>query len=89
MPNIGKDLSKEFLKALKKDGIQFLFGKKSIKGEIDNKKETVNVEIEDNKSGKKETLEADVCLVATGRKPYTYNLGLENIGLKTDQLGRI
>lgn len=34
-------------------------------------------------------MEADVCLIATGRKPYTNNLGLENVGIKTDKFGRI
>ncbi|MCB0663266.1 MAG: FAD-dependent oxidoreductase, partial [Saprospiraceae bacterium] len=35
------------------------------------------------------TLEADYCLVAIGRRPYTDNLGLENVGIKTDDKGRI
>lgn len=34
-------------------------------------------------------MEADVCLIATGRKPYTENLGLENVGIETDKMGRI
>lgn len=34
-------------------------------------------------------LDADVVLVAIGRRPYTAGLGLENIGLETDEKGRI
>ena len=34
-------------------------------------------------------LEADVVLVAIGRRPYTAGLGLENIGLETDEKGRL
>ena len=34
-------------------------------------------------------LDADVVLVAIGRRPYTAGLGLENIGLETDNRGRI
>ena len=34
-------------------------------------------------------LEADYCLVSVGRKPYTENLGLENIGIQLDERGRI
>ncbi len=34
-------------------------------------------------------IEADVVLVAVGRKPYTDNLGLDKIGVKTDEKGRI
>ena len=32
---------------------------------------------------------ADVVLVATGRRPFTHSLGLENIGITLDRLGRI
>ena len=47
------------------------------------------VEIESVADGKKEILSADVVLVAIGRRPNTQNLGLENIGIKTNQRGFI
>ena len=47
------------------------------------------VEIESVLDGKKETLTADVVLVAIGRRPNTENLGLENVGIKTNQRGFI
>ncbi|MDX2083349.1 MAG: dihydrolipoyl dehydrogenase [Rickettsiales bacterium] len=47
------------------------------------------VEIESVIDGKKEALSADVVLVAIGRKPNTENLGLENIGIKTNARGFI
>jgi dihydrolipoamide dehydrogenase len=34
-------------------------------------------------------LDADVVLVAIGRRPYTTGLGLENLGIETDERGRI
>jgi dihydrolipoamide dehydrogenase len=34
-------------------------------------------------------LEADVCLVAIGRRPYTAGLGLEKIGVELDERGRV
>lgn len=34
-------------------------------------------------------LDADVVLVAIGRRPYTSGLGLENVGLETDERGRL
>jgi dihydrolipoamide dehydrogenase len=34
-------------------------------------------------------LDADVVLVAIGRRPYTNGLGLENVGLETDDRGRL
>lgn len=39
--------------------------------------------------GDSTTEKYDVVLVATGRRPYTEGLGLENLGIQTDRLGRI
>jgi dihydrolipoamide dehydrogenase len=47
------------------------------------------VEVESVTDGKKETLTADVVLVAIGRRPNTENLGLENVGIKTNARGFI
>ncbi|MDW8273957.1 MAG: FAD-dependent oxidoreductase, partial [Chitinophagales bacterium] len=52
------------------------------------KGKTVTVQAE-HKNGEKLELIGDYCLVAVGRSPYTAGLGLENIGLKTDEKGRI
>lgn len=49
----------------------------------------VSVEVEGVKNGKKETLEADVLLVAIGRRPYVQNLNLEKLGLDVDKRGRV
>ncbi|MCP3932636.1 MAG: FAD-dependent oxidoreductase, partial [Bacteroidetes bacterium] len=35
------------------------------------------------------SLEADYCLVAIGRKPFTDNLGLDKVGIETDEKGRV
>jgi dihydrolipoamide dehydrogenase len=81
-----KTLGKELTKTLKKEG--FKFSLKHIVKEVINTGNGVKV-IADDKKGKKVTFEGDYCLVAVGRKPYTKGLGLENIGVKTDELGRI
>src|SRR5262249_42286591 len=39
--------------------------------------------------GAAETLEADIVLVAIGRVPYTDGLGLEALGVKKDNRGRV
>ncbi|KVH89653.1 Dihydrolipoamide dehydrogenase [Cynara cardunculus var. scolymus] len=39
--------------------------------------------------GDQSILEADVVLVSAGRNPFTAGLGLENIGVETDKIGRI
>ncbi|KAG8867083.1 dihydrolipoamide dehydrogenase precursor [Serendipita sp. 405] len=78
---------KSFQKILQKQGFKFKLNTKvtSLKREG----ETVTVEIEGAKDGKKETITTDVCLVAIGRRPYTEGLNLEAIGVETDKRGRI
>jgi len=47
------------------------------------------VEFEDIQSGKKDSMCADAVLIAIGRKPFTENLGLENIGVRVSERGCI
>ena len=47
---------------------------------------TVTVTAE-NAKGEEVKLEADYCIVAVGRTAYTAGLGLENIGIKTEERG--
>ncbi|MGB3512545.1 MAG: dihydrolipoyl dehydrogenase [Microcoleaceae cyanobacterium] len=50
----------------------------------------VIIELADAKTGEiEEVLEVDACLVATGRIPYTKNLGLDSVGVETDRRGFI
>ena len=87
-PALDSQLGKEFLKSLKKDKIKFKFNKRCIKGtKLPNG--NVEVEFEDLETKKIETFESDVCLIATGRLPYTKDLGLEKLNIKKDKIGRI
>ena len=80
-------LGKEITRVLKKTlGIKFYFNHKVTGAKATAKSVTVSAE---NEKGETITFTGDYCLVATGRKPYTDNLGLENTGLKTDERGRI
>ncbi|KAG0653243.1 dihydrolipoamide dehydrogenase precursor [Monosporozyma unispora] len=45
--------------------------------------------MEDLKSGKKSTLQADILLVAVGRRPYIQGLNAEAAGLEVDKRGRL
>ncbi|KAH3109293.1 D-lactate ferricytochrome c oxidoreductase [Aspergillus fumigatus] len=74
-------------KILQKQGIKFKTNTKVTKG--DDSGATVKLSIEAAKGGKEETLDADVVLVAIGRRPYTEGLGLENIGIDKDERGRL
>jgi dihydrolipoamide dehydrogenase len=43
----------------------------------------------DDKKDKEVTLEGDYCLVSVGRKAYTDGLGLDKVGIPTDDRGRV
>ena len=84
----GMDISlgKEILRVLKKQGIEFFLSHAVQKAVINGK----NVEVTaKNKQDKEVQFSGDYCLVAVGRKPYTENLGLQDIGIPLDEQGRI
>lgn len=86
-PGMDNDVSKQFQKLLEKQGIEFKLGQKvsgAKKG-----KDGVTLSVEPAAGGKAENIKADVVLVAIGRRPHTDKLGLESVGLKTDDRGRI
>ncbi|KAK5137971.1 D-lactate ferricytochrome c oxidoreductase [Meristemomyces frigidus] len=86
-PGMDAEISKNIKKTLEKQGMKFKLNTKVVKG--DDSAEIVKLDVEAAKGGKPETLEADVVLVAIGRRPYTAGLGFENIGLETDNKGRL
>jgi dihydrolipoamide dehydrogenase len=81
-------MGRELQKALTKQGLEFRLSSKCLGAKIQNGVALVEVEDMAN-GGAKFTLEADRVLVATGRRPFTANLGLEQFGISTDKLGRI
>ncbi|BFZ59227.1 dihydrolipoamide dehydrogenase precursor [Saitoella coloradoensis] len=81
------ELAKAFQKTLTKQGLKFKLNTKVVKGAVDG--EVVKLDVDAAKGGKPETLEADVVLVAIGRRPYTTGLGLENVGIELDNRGRV
>ncbi|MEN3793247.1 dihydrolipoyl dehydrogenase [Fulvimarina sp. MAC3] len=82
------EISTAFQKLLVKQGFEFKLGAK-VTGVQKQDGGGASVTFEPAKGGESETLNADVVLVATGRKPYTANLGLENAGVKSDDRGRV
>ncbi|MCB0650460.1 MAG: dihydrolipoyl dehydrogenase [Saprospiraceae bacterium] len=87
IPGMDKDCSKELMRSLKKQGIKFHLKHKVTSVKAGKKGVTVGVQKRD--SEETFTLNADYCLVAIGRRPYTDNLGLENAGVEKDDKGRI
>ncbi|MFP4329574.1 MAG: dihydrolipoyl dehydrogenase [Alkalispirochaetaceae bacterium] len=82
LPLEDADVVEVVRKDFKSHGITMMTGTRATKLDRGSKGLTVSVE---NKEGKKESLEADKILVAVGRAPNTENLGLENVGVKTDR----
>jgi dihydrolipoamide dehydrogenase len=87
LPGMDKDCGKHLMRALKKIGVKFHL-KHAVSGTKINKK-SVTVSVKKRDSEEEFTINADYCLVAIGRRPYTDNLGLENVGIQTDDRGRI
>ena len=85
-PGMDKEISKEFEKILKKQGIKFHLNTKVEK--INKNQNGVSINTLD-KSNKKNTIEADVVLISVGRRPFTKYLNLEKIGVQTDKKGMV
>ncbi|CZT33364.1 dihydrolipoyl dehydrogenase [Rhizobium sp. 9140] len=81
------EVSKQFQRILAKQGITFNLGAK-VTG-VAREGDGATVTFEPVKGGEAQTISADVVLVATGRKPYTAGLGLEEAGVALDNRGRV
>ncbi len=86
-PGMDADVAKNFQRILKKQGMEFKLGHKVTS--VETKGKRCKVTIEPSQGGDAETVECDVVLVAIGRVPYTEGLGLEDLGVKLDNRGRI
>ena len=85
-PGMDREVSKEFEKILKKQGIKFQLNTKVEK--ITKSKNFVSIDTV-NKEKKKNKIDADVVLISVGRKPYTKGLNLKSVGVQTDKKGRV
>ena len=81
------EVSKQFQKLMEKQGIEYKLGAK-VTG-VEKTASGAKVTFEPVKGGDAQTLEADIVLVATGRRPYTDGLGLAEAGVKLDDRGRV
>ena len=81
------EVSKQFQKLMEKQGIEYKLGAK-VTG-VEKTSSGAKVTFEPVKGGDAQTLEADIVLVATGRRPYTDGLGLAEAGVKLDDRGRV
>src|SRR5579863_10015425 len=88
LPGIDGEVARQFHRLLQKQGVAFKLSSKVTA--IDTAGKTLKVKVEPAAGGgAAETMEADVVLVAIGRVPFTEGLGLETVGVKKDNRGRI
>ncbi|WP_343313000.1 dihydrolipoyl dehydrogenase [Brucella sp. BE17] len=81
------EVSKQFQRMLEKQGISFKLSAK-VTG-VEKSGKGAKVTFESVKGGEAETLDADVVLISTGRRPYTDGLGLAEAGVNLDERGRV
>ncbi|KAK2747911.1 dihydrolipoamide dehydrogenase precursor [Myotisia sp. PD_48] len=86
-PGMDAEIAKQSQRLLTKQGMKIMTGTKVVSG--DDSGSTISLKVEAAKGGKEQTLDADVVLVAIGRRPYTAGLGIENIGIDIDDKGRL
>ena len=86
VPEMDDEISSEFLKILKKQGINFKLNCKVTSVSIDKNRAIVN--FTNNESSKKELIEGDKVLIAVGRKP-NINSDIINQGIKLDKNKKI
>lgn len=82
-----KDMGKVLTKTFKKDGIEILTGHavssaKTVKGKA-------QIVAKNLKKGEEISLDAEMCLVAVGRRPFTEGLNLEAAGVQVDERSRV
>src|SRR3954453_21175200 len=87
LPNMDRELGPALQRVLTRSGVAFKLATKVVSGHAGN--DGVALELERAQGGERETLTADVVLVAIGRRPFTDGLGLDEIGVARDQARRI
>lgn len=87
LPGMDTDCAKGMQKILEKSGVEFKLSTKVTSAKAG--KSDVALELEPASGGKAEKMKADIVLVAVGRKAYTDNLGLADVGVELNERGQI
>ena len=87
VPGMDAEIAKTFERVLGKQGIRFRLGTKVTWADTTGNQ--IKLTVEPAKGGDSETVEADVVLVSIGRRAFTDGLGLEALGVKRDERGRV
>ncbi|WP_424933176.1 dihydrolipoyl dehydrogenase [Amaricoccus macauensis] len=86
-PGMDAEISKAFQKMLTKQGLKFVLN--TAVQSVSTTKTKATVTYKSRKDEAEGSLDADIVLVATGRKPYTSGLGLEEVGVKVSDRGMV
>ncbi len=86
-PFMDQQIMRVLIRSMEKQGVKFLTSAKvtGAKSQGNN----VQVQYENMKDKTQNSLEAEVVLVSTGRKPFSEGLGLEELGVQKDKVGRV
>jgi dihydrolipoamide dehydrogenase len=87
LPGMDGEVAKQAQRILGRQGIGFHLSSKV--ASIDSSGPVLKVAVEPAAGGAAETFEADVVLVAIGRRPFTEGLGLAEVGVALDERGRV
>jgi len=86
-PGMDKEICKTLQRSLKKQGLKFVLGAAVQKVTRGKKGATVSYKLRKDES--EASLDADIVLVATGRRPFTKGLGLEEVGVAMTERGQV
>ena len=87
VPGIDNEIAKAFQRVLDKQGLKFRLSTKVTGAETTAR--GVTLTLEPAKGGAASTLEADVVLVAIGRRAVSGGIGLEDVGVELDDRKRV
>ncbi len=87
LPTMDGELSKQSQRIFAKQGMTFKLGAKVTGATVSDA--GVSLTVEPAAGGAAETVEADVVLVAIGRRAFTQGLGLDKVGVELDNRGRV
>ncbi|HEX4157459.1 MAG TPA: dihydrolipoyl dehydrogenase [Rhizomicrobium sp.] len=85
-PGLDGEIAKQFQRVLQRQGMKFLLSSR-VSG-VERAGDALCVGIE-SVNGERQTLDANVVLVAIGRRPFTDGLGLDELGAARDSRGRV
>jgi dihydrolipoamide dehydrogenase len=87
LPGMDSEVRRQARRLFEKQGMTFKLSSKVTA--VDSTGKHLKATVEPAKGGAAETIEADIVLISIGRVPYTEGLGLDEVGVKRDERGRV